>query len=506
MSQSNRNLFVTPPVLPAVGRSSTANISSLGRVSEIRDVGPNVTKQQQSRGKSTMLNSVKEVVDMIPEGVKADIVKGISDGVIRIVKPGGNSARHSSGYGLSAAPDPLPIRLDSGIKPNTYVSDYLTPVEGKCCPLHMTGVKIQFPTYSASALNDFFLKTVAFHVQSNAQKNVSFNLDLTIFSATNIQTAMNDLVYALQIYYYYASILTYFSDPANNNAGMIYLRQNITATMINDLLLLKRRLLDTPCPPNLFEFVRYLSGTFSSGDGAGAPLIKLYPIAPSDTLIDGAVINTALNNISTGTTANVFTLMRKAVPHWTPSSLPDVPVEPLYDENFKTIFANCPASAFYNTIGNYIPTVATDDTVIQYNSYTNALDGLAFACTASYNATSLNWIPGLIVPTAAASSLALNTRRSYYTVSGVTKFWQSDNYPFLTRSRQETYNVSDACAGSSTIYTPHLYGTESCAQVTANTIKETTFKCIDYLMSLEVIKVDAKNYHFKNSRSGKSSK
>lgn len=495
-----RNLFMPalPPVSP--GLSSSSNKLTIGQ---------NMQPQQ-------VLSAAKGVYDAIPDSVKDsvrtqaqdvirnrgnNILSGIKEG--RPMRTGGNKRMHSSGYALTQATNPMPISLDTGVMPNTRVTDFMEADLGVCSPLHMTGAIFQFPNYSATALQSYMLNDIIFQVQTGAQRNIAFGINTaTDFSSANVLNALNALVYALQILFYYKSIIAYFTLPQNNNQGMSFLRRGITPQLLEDLLMLERRLLNTPVPPNLLEFIRYLSGNFASGDMAGAPVLKIFPIAPSTTGIDLTAPATALANLSTNANNLVYTIMRRAVPHWVPKSLYDVPSEPYYDENFLTIWANLPFRSYLNAQTNIIPNVTVDTTPVTYASYTNALDGTAFSMMSIYSVTNSNYIPGLMVPTGSiTANVATNTRLSYYTDGTIKQLYPSDTIEFLYRSRKETYVVNNA--GTSFI-APHTSGTALCQNVNQSAIKETSFSALNYLMSLDQVKIDARNYHF--PKQGGSSK
>lgn len=429
-----------------------------------------------------------EVYSNLPPEVKKGIKEGVKNRMNKYSNPSGRgSSNHSSGYALTDSPQPKEIRLDTGIQPNTYVADQMEAVYQQCSPLHMTCVQISIPQTAGSQLYTTLIDQV-FHLQTAAQSNVGFALNVaTDFAQDRILVAMNALVYSLQIYFYYKSIISYFSNPANNNRGMITLRRNLTPQLLEDLTLLERRLLDTPIPPNLLEYMRYLSGTYYSGNTAGAPLIKICPIAPNISGVDLTTPSTALAQLSVPNNNTVFTLLRRAVPQWLPSVLYDVPPEPFYDDNFKTIFANLPSASFYNGVTNYFPTVSTAATPIQYNSFTEVLDGAAF-CLVNFNITGTpGWQPGLISPLGTGLTRATSSRISYYVDSSNLNngFYGSDLDPYLTRSRPDTYQVNDA---ANAYYAIHLPGAQICQIVSSNTVRETSINVIEYLFSLGSVK------------------
>jgi hypothetical protein len=457
-----------------------------------------------------MMDTVTKVWNATPDETK----RKIADTIINRVSSGkggdgsgnGKRSRHSSGYSLSKAPNPSAVNLDSGIVPNTYTSDYLDAELDGCSPLHMTGVKLRFPDYSASKLYDYFLQIIAFDLQSKAQANIGFNLNVnTDFTADKILTAMNALLDALQLYFYHMSIVSYHSDPVNKNEGMIYLRAQMNPAMFENLSQLGRRLADTPVPPRLLELVRYMSSTFYSGDNQGSSLIKTYPIVPNATLVDNNALINAITTLALPANNQVYTLLRRSVPNWSPGTLYDVNPNPVFDKNFLSIFANLPFTGPNSTLVVQVPTVTTDTATINYNSFTNELDGVAYALTSVWKTAASEWLPGLIRPTNVVTTglnVNIHTRKSFYIVAGVKQFVGSDSVPFLVRSRQESYSYKDEQNG---YLTAHLFGADKCKGVSYDTIKETSLSAIDYLMSLDTVKSAAKRSGF-NDRASNSDK
>lgn len=405
----------------------------------------------------------------------------------------------NASYGLSKAPNPKPVSLNSGISPNTSSNDLMVPMLGMCAPLHMTAVKFRLPKFGT--FKDYFKNTIAFDIQSRAQANVGFNLDIvSTLSATNIESAFDSVIDALQCYYYYSSILAYESDARNKNDGMTNLRKGITSQIISDLAQLGRRLEDTPCPPRVVQWMRYMNMTFLSGDSQGAPLIKIaYDYQVQDQFPATTRVATALANLTSGTNAATFALMRRAIPQWRIGKLYDVPVIPVFDKNFLTIFANLPSSV-YDTAGSatrYSRSVPNSDTVIQYNSYNNRLDGIAFAMGGVYDTFLGGWVPGI------AYSGQVGTQylqRSWYT-NGTTSAWTNvTGNPFLIAARQETYNR--ALVTDTTEQSLHLYGADKCQGVTGNAMVQTAQNVLDYLFNVQSVSSKGKLSSFNRRGNG----
>lgn len=351
----------------------------------------------------------------------------------------------------------------------------------------MTSALLSLPNYVP--LQTYFDRNTAFDIQTKAQANIGFNLNITTaFTEVKIREAINTALQALQIYYFHMSIDTYHSSPSNRNEGLIEIRRQFTPGILEALSLLGRRLADTPMPPKLFEFVRYLNGNYFSGINQGSPIIKICPLPfnqTTGTFLDEAAITNVNNALQTYN--EVYTLLRRSVDHWRPKVLMDVPVNPAYDGNFTTLFANLPFSVTpaIATFTKY-PKVANEDENISYNSFVNELDGAIYACT-SVSLDGANYTPGLMVPVGSGTTFG-NSRYSYYEVGGAKKFYPSRNVPFINLARSESYTFNEAGTG---FLTPHIFGTDKVQGVNATTIRETAQETIDYLMSLDTIRKSA---------------
>lgn len=480
---NQRPSFVGPP--PSQSRKSPSSKSIASSSNKFKPMDGNMVNMKQAANvaanvwNNTSPEMKSKIVNKGKEVIKETMSKGSSP---NFAGTSGSGGTHSSGYALSKAPNPRVISLDTGIDPNTYVSDQMSAVENVCAPLHMTSAIIQIPTYT-STLNTDFVNNTVFKLQTVVQDIISYKLNISSeFNATQLLTGFNSLLYAFQIFYYYKSILSYRSEPTNQNEGMIYLRQQITAQMIEDLTQLESKLQVMPIPPNMNEFCRYMMGNFYTSANQGSTIIKINPSLGSNTQVNASDITNAISALVSST--DIYIQMRKAIPTWRNATLHDVEPVPIFDANFLTIFANLPYK-WFGVGNNFTTTVASEDTNITYNSYTNILDGGAYSCCSIFNSVSTNWFPGLIQPpTGSVGSVAGNTRRSFYSVSGVKQFYATTPYPFLLRARQESNSTNDAYTA---VISTHLSGTESCKIVNIGTLTETSLKFFDYLMSWNTI-------------------
>lgn len=409
----------------------------------------------------------------------------------------GDSVMNSS-YGLSKAPNPKPVFLNSNIMPNAYSNDYMRAKLNLCIPMHVSNVYLGIPSSASNVLNTYFVNNLAFDIQTRAQANVGFNLNIsTNLTSTQLLTAFNAGIRALQVYFYYSSILSYESNPKNKNDGMINLRSIMTPQLISDLTQLGRRLEDTPMPPRVVEWVRYMNMNFLSGDTQGAPLLKLgicpEAMGTSPDLTIPAACLTALVSDANNT---VFTLLRRAIPQWRIGTLYDVPTVPVFDKNFLTIFANM-GCTFKNAsaVQTYFPTVTNTSDSISYNSYNNRLDGAAYAMCSAYRSSA--WSPGLATPYATTPANN-NTRQSYCDLIGAGATWANTaDWVYTIQSRQESYQLNIPNTGS--VITAHLPGADKAQGVSIDSLTQTAQNFLDFIFNVDSIPVKGKLSNFNNN-------
>jgi len=489
--------IMSNPVAQGAGRA--VNQFTGGKAGQVANFAMNAYNQMSPEMQAYTMNKVTSVA-----GIAASAVKNGTGGRDTVAHFYGSNPRHSAGIALTPTPPPKSVSLDTGVPPNTSVNDYLDATENVCSPLHMTCGFVQFPTTSASAykLYTYFNDVIAFELQSRLQTNVSFQVDITnTFTTDNILTAMNTLMYAHQVWHYYASTMSYMSDPRNHNSGIAYLNRQITPQMKQDFANLTRRLADIPCPPPIQDLMRYLFANFMSGDTCDAPIIRLCPLTPVSTGTDTTIMGTLLDSLANSN--KVYVLMRRAVPQWVPGVMYASEPTPLYDDNFRTIFSNMPL--YYRTSTSTTlpyPQVAASSDTRTYNTFTNKLDGVAFALTGMYNTVNSRWEPGLMSGISGTGTYGGN-RLSYYKVGSTTQFYPSDNYPFLARSRQETYSFTGA---SDTVLSVHLFGTNMCQTVSSDAVVQTCLRAMDYLLAMNTIKIDVKKYNFGSTGSASQRK
>lgn len=524
-----RKLFVpaVPPVQP--GRQSHRDFrppragqdTAAAKSSYFGDEMPRQNKGTSSNGKGpsitgkiqqAVVNKAGEVVmDYVNNNLAndaANVIGNVAGAAMSAISGEGRDSTmptYQSGTGggttLSVAPNPKETHLKTGIRLTILEKPMQDAVENVCSPLHLSCAYFGFPTSSTSTIKEYFDKVIVFDAQTSAQDNVNWAIDLVNkFSGPQILTAMNDLFYALQIYYFYRGIDTYSrSRSVALNFGLKTMREQFDYDTVNKLGMLGRMLLRTPIPPNMLEFTRYIHSNYMSGDTPGSSVIKIAPHAPVSTtqLVDNTKIDSAISKLQDSTNMGVYTTLFRAVKNWVlfdESKLYDPPIELLYDKDFITIFNNLP---FRTNIAGalYQPVVATLGTNYNYNSYTNTLDGAAVALTDAY--VTANTAYGLGI--ANIPVLTSESRFSYYKVGATTGWYSPTAYSFLRSSRQDTYE-----SNGTTVTSKHTFGSDMVENISPQMQKVAGTNFINWLMSNStIVRQSSKPGNSRNNRRGR---
>lgn len=450
----------------------------------------------------SQVGDVKRTIDILDAAYKiASKVKGSNpvgggDGgsngpdIIEVVKPPEYTGSSGSGhhpYRLDYNLTPTETLLNTGIRPNTYTPLYHDFVSDYSHGLHMTGARLMLPYTATEQLYKFFSNVISFILQNKLQSAVSFSISMSDLTPTKINTAFTALLNAIQVYYFYDSVLQYCNNPQNRNQGMISLRQTFTSDDINNLYEIRRLLAGLPIPPNMLTLAFYLNQNFVSGSTPGSSIIKMCPISFATT---GAPVATTLSDVITAltdtTNRTIFTVMARACPNWINPSLPANSYNVIHDPNFTTIWRNLPYY-HYSTSGPVTvrrPTASTSDTEIKYTSDTNNLDGGAYGLMTAYQGASL--VPSLIEVVTSQITSVVSTNR--FSFNGTTWDYVYDK-PQLTSQRGETYWCQGVVGSNPTYdYATHRFGTEICKAVTPNTITQTAFQLLEWMFTFDSIK------------------
>lgn len=377
----------------------------------------------------------------------------------------------------------------TNIRPNCYVPLYKSASTAYTSPLHFTGISIKIPQNSYY-LASFFNNVLSYAFTNQVQASVSFSVNTSLLTGSNLSAAMNAIIYALQVYYYFDSIEMYYSNPQQRNDGVSWLRAQMTPTDYNNLYILRRTLLSTPIPPRLLQVIFYLSQTFQSSSMADAPLIKFIPVGiTSSGYASTTEITTAYTNLQSYQAT--YALISRAAPHWLVSGLPHSEIAPICDPQFHTMWCNSPyyvSNTGTPTISQLGPSASTNDGTVAYNSFTNTLDGGIYAFMGILNSTDTIWSPSLSTP---FSSTVGNWTTNRWSYDG-TKMVPSASNQIFVMQRNETYSIwpsFTAPISFGPVVTTHQFGTERVYGVTGNTVTQSSYEMLEFMLSLDTFKV-----------------
>ncbi len=346
------------------------------------------------------------------------------------------------------------------------------------------------------------------------QSAISFSIP-NGFTYSTIYAAFNALIQALQVYWFFNSIIQYNSDPANSNQGMRYLRQCMTANDINSYVLLREAIARMPCPPNLKQFVFYLNQTYCSGDIPGCSLIKISPV---EFFNNNGNICPATSSIDAATKklydyAPVWNILSRACPNWISPSVWNTCIVPAYDQEFLTIFANLPYTGIKAGENGYSfngPKVQSFTQDINYFSYTNELDGGAFSLTSiiyeNIDTSTEKLMPGFMIPQPSTIATDITSNRfSFVSGLGITggfaDVFSSDSKSYLNRG--ETYCINGILNLNNNELKP---GSQLCFGVNTQTVGQTCAKLLRFLFDTSSIKPAVDKRFQKNNFGNKGKK
>lgn len=398
---------------------------------------------------------------------------------------GGGSSNDggSSNFNLGTMnlnPTPLNVTLDTGIIPNTFGKYFLDSNPATAC-MHVTNVELKIPINSGDLKFESWWNTVvAFNLQTTMQRRLSFNMNLQAVSATKLASYFNAVLDALQLWYFHASIISYTNNPHNHNEGMHVLRGYMSANDLDDLYRLQRILAGFPIPPNMNNLCQFLGSNFKESMNPGAGLLKTMPTtwgtASGSYFLgyDGSSISGAISNLETDDNRYIASILAKAFPSWVKVNI-TVPSDiPLCSPNFNTFFANLP----FLTSSTSGPRITDENQLIFYGSYADRLDGSIFGLMTAFQTDVNRWVPSLLSPVVSfVSTTTPSNRFSYFDDGTNAGFYASSEFTKLAYSRGESYTL----VGS----VPHefrKFGMEEMLQVTASTVRETSYKLLEWMI------------------------
>jgi len=401
---------------------------------------------------------------------------------------------------------PVEIRWNTNIKPNTYSSVYLDANSVRF-PLHLTCARFLF-TKNDAKINRYMESFITLAYSSALQKAVSFNINTKILTSENLINSLNAIASSLQVYYWLASILSYSDGLHNRNEGMLYLRSIISAEELNDIYILQRMLINIPIPPKLMELMFYINQNFKSSSLPGSSIIKICPVnfiiqnQSNHTIkyLPKDVVGDCIEALSTPINKEIYSMFSRACPSWVNDSLFSCPPIPVHDPQFTTLFANLPyqySCKEHNFTGPGLYDELDDkkhiiNSYYLYNSYADILDGGIFGLFTGWDHTKKSWLPGLMLP--AVENLGSDPAKPVF-FNRFSYFADEDwNVPELfpvygihkvNSSRGETYvyGIEVDCESAGC----QRFGTEVCLNVTSETVRESSFALIEWLLSIEDI-------------------
>lgn len=500
----NPKLSFLPPISTTIGVGGAGldpyNIFNLGRAG-LRAVNPNASKRfEQGLRMASQYGITGEAALKVLTGGKGDSDTG-GPGGPNLPGTHSQSGTHPFDFKrMNLNAKPIEVRLSTDIKPNCYAPYFDEPAADRTI-LHLTGASISFNS-SVLKVSDrlylYFDNVVSFIFQNIAQMSASFNIQAaTVLTTAKLIAYFDALAGALQLYYFYGSIITYCDNPGNHNLGMLNLRAQMTAEDLNDLWQMKRLLNGFPIPPNLNTMCFYLMQTYKSSSLPGAELIKINPVpfvTSADTtyykftsLVTGqiAAYTAALN-----TTDNraIASLLSRVCPDWIAKELLVPGDIPLHDPQFSTIWSNLPGRCS-DTAGalQRVPTASSSSVSVSYQSHTDELDGAVFGLTAICNTGSSNiYYPSLISSYVTSSYFTSGTRstnRISFNIAGdgTNAFMPVCTYMDWAYGRGETYIITSGLSAQRKL------GTESILNVNIDSVRETAYALLEWLISLDSI-------------------
>lgn len=412
--------------------------------------------------------------------------------------PGGGSgfrAGHNTSS-LNLNPKPMEISLDTGID-NTAYGQYFVDGSADFAPLHIAHVSISPNSIdSNSKLSGFISNVVSILFQNAAQAGISFNVSAaTIFSITNIVLYLETISRALQVYYFYTSLIAYEDTGNGRNEGMLKLRSMISADDVDLLYQMGRLLRQYPIPPNLRQLIFYLSQTYSQSSVPGSPLIKIMPIKFATSVdvnskftgFDSTNISLSFAAMQDANFRTIGSMLARIATGWIEDTLVVPCGNVVHDPQFTTFFVNLPnASSDVSGVARKSPSAATVDTNIVFGTHANKYDGALYALTNIYNSTSNVWTSNLLDVSIRSgyNTTRFTNRVSYIAGLSGNGFYPSNVDNNASYSRMETYVTLNAAA------IPYVNsGAESAKGVNINSVSEVSYKLFEWLLNLDSLKI-----------------
>lgn len=203
---------------------------------------------------------------------------------------------------------------------------------------------------------------------------------------------INSVSRALQVYYCIDSILSYTSNPENQNKGLEDLRFRFNADIISKYDLLARSLSQFHLNPRIVQFIRYMYQNFSFSGADDAPIIRLgydrlfrYEL---DVCLDGSLESNFIDDITRKLydDVDINSIMGQCFPQWSLSELPPSFNGVIYDKSFLDFWHNCNiASEIKDDQTDYSISVSSPTQEIKYNVISDELNGHMYSLFSAFS-------------------------------------------------------------------------------------------------------------------------
>lgn len=413
---------------------------------------------------------------------------------------GGGGGRDGSIYHpalhshLDANGKPGEVVLNIGIDNKFQVRYYKEYQANSYSPTHLTCAIFQLPdeTVNNGLLSRFLQNSVYLRVVERLGRSFNNNLDVSLFSNANLRTYFNTVMLAMQYYYWYESLYAYAMNRVGTNDGLMYLRRNISASDVNDLMILRAMIASLPIPPNMNLLMNWLGQNWQCASLGDSPVIKIcpFPIDNTGMPVVGTKIQDMITTLSTTSFRSMTAIMVKAFDEWYLKDL--FPSSTILEHNadFTTLWSNLPCKVVSTTapiINTKQPGGNTSDSVLSYQTFSDELDGAIMGMFTSWDVSSSQWMPGLFQPVTTVYSGYENNRFSW--MGTTTKFGNIWTNPQITLARPETYQVTGTLVNGSvtlgpvnTVQSPFSQGLLG---VTNNSCAESGYKLLQWLFNFD---------------------
>jgi hypothetical protein len=390
---------------------------------------------------------------------------------------------------------PLSISISTPITERTALED-LADGRPDEPTLHVSACKLFFQKDSTdNVLYKRFEEVIATDFQNLASRAVNFNIDaVTVFSAIRLTGYWNRVCTALQVYYFYTSIIAYEDNiPHNKNTGMKWFRDSMTSEEFNLLDNLERVIRSLPIPPRINQVSFFLMQNFKVRDTAFSPICKFMPFGfdpstgfPTQYGNNGLILQSAIDGLLAD--RELTTKMATFCSSWIDIALFAPSPEPVINDTLSNIWINAPRTTNYGMDQTFaMPLVTSDDQNIKYSSCTDTPDALAVALQTVYQSSGPNgYLPNMFTPIASSVSNGIS-ESNFSFVNGEwvvpVQDWSNAAFDAAKQSRGQSNCVVKT--NSFAISTQLVPGCNTVQYVNLNTIRYSAKQLVEWLTNLE---------------------